>query len=216
MSQFNPPPPPPPPPPFQPIPPTQPGVLGIPVRGTKWPMIIGVLAIVLGVFNSVCNVCGVFAPVLQDSLEKLLPAGAMSEAKTEERWVPWVAGASGIALLLGIMEIIGGGGLMKRAPWSPRILRTWAVLAIVAAVASSAMYYKIESEKPSSFAVATSGPGATTTFPTSMPAQVEKAMLGVGMCMGTGFVIAFPVFVLIWLGRETIREEIRTWGAASG
>jgi hypothetical protein len=212
MSQFTPPPPPPPPPPYQPVPPTAPGLLGIPARATKWPTVIGVLAIVLGFFGAACNVCGAFGPTMQGTLESMLPAGSMKDVKTEERWVPWVVAAAGVSVLIGILQIVGGAGLLKRAPWSPAALRTWAVLAIVASLCSTVMYYKMQEGKSHAVVIATSGPAAS--LPTTLPAQTEKAFLAVGMCMGVVYVCAFPIFVLIWLAREPIRDEIRTWQVA--
>jgi hypothetical protein len=215
MSQFSPPPPPPPAPPFQPIPPTEPGLLGIPARATKWPVVIGVIAIVLGTFAAICSVCATAMPLAQDSIEAALPAGAMKEGKIEERWIPWALANAGISLLVAILQIVGGIGLMKRAPWSPKTLRTWAVLAIIAGVASTALNFQMETGKNRTIFVSATTSGPATTMPATLPAQAEKAILGVWMCMGLGYVCAFPVFVLIWLGRETVREEIRTWATAA-
>lgn len=209
MSQFTPPPPPPPPPPFQPIPPTEPGLLGIPARATKWPTVIGLLAIVLGAWGAICSICPVLAPLLQAYLESVLPAGSTRDSKIEERWIPWVVASGGVALLIAILQIVGGAGLMKRAPWSPSALRTWAILAIICGLASTVLNFQMEVGKSRNVVIATSGPAAS--LPTSLPAQTEQAFLAVAMCMGVGYVCAFPIFILIWLGREPIREEIRTW-----
>lgn len=211
MSQVAPPPPS--PPPFY-SPPTLPGPLGRPASESRWPAVVGTLAIVLGVLGSICHVFGAFGPLIHKSMFAAMPKGSIPFQEVQDRWAGWTMANEAIAALIAVVCIVGGIGLLQRAVWSVRILRGWGVVAILHGIGTGVLQYQLTNETFHSFASSSMTAGA----PASMPAGAQVAMQGgmmIGVCMSVVWNCGFPGFVLIWLARGSIREEVARWGGKS-
>lgn len=164
---------------------------------SKWPMIVGILAIVLGAW-------GILGAAWQAVALLLASRGTMPNQPTPfppEYMVP----AGVVALGLSILTLACGIGLVRRRRWSVAGLRVWAVLTLLSLVVNAAVTM---SYLPQFLAEVEQQMSATGGGPP--PGFMKYMMIAM---MAVGFVIGLtpPVFMLIWFGRQSIRQEVAGW-----
>ena len=208
MSQFSPPPTPIPPPPHSP--PTVPGQIAGAQQPTRWPLVIGTIAIVLGVLSALCHAFGIIGPIVQRYVSTAMPPDQQRLLEIQLRWAAWLMTNEAVAAILAILCLVGGIGLTQRADWGRRIMRVWAWVSLLHAIGACILQYQIMSETASTVATFQSTAA-------SMPAGMMTAMKGgiaIGVCMWFIWLCAFPIFILIWFHRPAIREEMRSWAGS--
>jgi hypothetical protein len=189
-------------------PPTQPVPLAPVVPRSKWPAVVGIIAIVIGAGGFLYNACGaVGAFVVAIMFQRMPPTGMPPQVMQIK---PGLEGVMLVMSLLCGVLLIPGIALLQRRRWSAAWLRIWSVAAIVLAVAGSVIEARIQGENMTLMMTATSmpagaGPNTAVLQATVIGTAVFNAVL---RC-------AFPVFLLIWFARRKIRDEVAGWKASS-
>ncbi len=96
----------------------------------SWPTVIGIISIVYAAFGFFANGCGTaFVYIGNVTLSMMGLDAADFQVPV---WLKVVQTTMGVfGMTLAILLLMGAIGLMRRKPSSVRLLRTWAVLAIV-------------------------------------------------------------------------------------
>ncbi len=195
----------------QPVaPPTQPGTIAAPQRPANWPKVIGTIAIVLGsggIFVGLWTAATPFGMrFFKWAMEQSQPSGIVdSQVAVMEAGIPWTVASSLIATSIAILLLLGGIRLNKRKRSSMRLLKFWAVMRIpvvvivtIAAVLMQELQFEIMGQSP----------GLT---PMSFGGGFFDVMIVVTLVFGLAWGWAFPVFLLIWLSRGKIKNEVAGW-----
>lgn len=169
------------------VPPTQAGPVYDLEPPSKWPVVVGIIAIVLSALGLLGGVCGmvmmtVAKPLMQNMPN--MPAGALEIT-------PTLIATTAVNLGLSVMLLVVGIGFLKRRAWSARLGMVWAIVDIVAVIVNVAVAPRM--------AAAQSG------------GQAEAVGASIGMVCGATFGLVFPVFLLIWLSRAKIKQEVASW-----
>ena len=195
----------------QPVaPPIQPGTITSPQRPTNWPKVVGTMAIVLGsggILVGLWTAASPFAMRLIEWALKLSQPSAVVDRQVAvmEAGLPWTVASSLIATAIATLLLLGGIRLNKRKRSSMRLLKFWAVakipLVVIVTIAGVLM-------QELQFEVMGQSPGLT-----SMPfgGVFFDVMIVVSFVFGLGWGWALPVFLLIWLSREKIKNEVAGW-----
>lgn len=185
-------------------PPTQAGPLAKPALygpggsvPPVWPTVIGVIAAVLGSLDVLGGIWAVLSPVLL----KTLLANVAANPNMPQFDAQWAVISGVVAIALGIFLIIVGAGIAKRASWSPKAARTWSIVKIVYVLAGVIIGFSMQ-QQAASAATQTSGPGMVVS---------TNAIMIPGLCLGLVWGWALPVFLLIWFGRASVKEQVSKW-----
>lgn len=195
----------------QPVaPPTQPGEIAAPQRSANWPIVIGTIAIVLGSGGILVGLWGAAAHLGMRLFEWAMEQSQSSavvgrQVAAMEAWLPWTVVSSLLATAIAILLLLGGIRLTKRRCSSIRLLKFWAVVKIpvvviraIAEVFMQESLFEIMSQSPSS---------------TSMPfgGGFLDLMMVIGLVFTLAWGWALPVFLIIWLSRGKIKNEVAGW-----
>jgi hypothetical protein len=194
-------------------PPTMPGALLTTPAKPQWPNVIGIIGIVVALLSGINGLWHLATPLSTYYMGRLARGDPSSDemfsAMAEMSWYYYVAGAA--KLVMSAWLIASSIGLMKRKRWSPLSMSAWGWGACVVAIGVAIGAGWIQMHAMST-AMASAGTGARGGPP---PALMNT--MGVVMGVFTGvfsavFGMAFPVFVMIWMGRKKVREYVATWG----
>jgi hypothetical protein len=108
-----------------------------------------------------------------------------------------------IGIGLELLLLFTGIGLLKRRRWSGKTAIVWAIGAIIASVIGGVAG---QAEMQNQLAKMAQDP--------NLPPGIGGFSKGIGvtsMWMGICVACAFPVFMLIWFLRPSIRAEVLTW-----
>jgi len=178
------------------VPPTTPGALPPKVLLLKWPKVLGVIAIVLGVLGVLSAAWGMTGGDVMSGFMRNAPPEVLAQT---ERIRGWMITANALGLPLALLLLVAGIGLCNRRRWGVATARTWAVLDILLVVFGMAItWLLLQASFQSNPPIA--GGGSFMPVP-----QV------VGMVCGMVGGLAPPVFMLIWLSRGKIKAETTTW-----
>ncbi len=195
------------------MPPTGPGS---PVqKRSAWPVVIGVIAIVLGGFGVLlhsgsglvsCQVNGPYSGTGQEMVNA-------AQAAATEQFGPWnLLSALGSLALAGLL-LAAGIGMVRRRPWCGKASLAWSILKIVYSIPATVLAFIVNSAQIDAMQQASTEAGNSGAGGFFALAQG----LGVGV-IGCGLLWAwvFPVFVLIWFLRAKVRTEVATWAGQEG
>ena len=188
-------------------PPTLPAELVASPRPTGWPMVIGVIAIVIGALGALGGLCGAASPWFAGFIMNQMPEAQRGAIEVTQKWWGWTVTAYLVSTAVAILLLVAGAGLVRRRAWARRTCINWAVLKMLLVVATTAMSYPIARETSE----VTLRPSASAP---STPVNVQQfAELGmiVGLTFGLLWGWALPVFLLIWFARGKIRNEVAGW-----
>jgi hypothetical protein len=165
---------------------------------SKWPTVIGIIAIIwaaIGLLGGVCGLGSIFMAQVIPANFPGTPGMSMSAPLT------MLPGAL-LSLIVRACLLALGIGLLKRRPWSAQWIRTWAVVEMLCSVVVLAVTHIAQQPQ---FAAIANQPGMQ-----QMPgflAGFTVAFFVCGLLVGW----ALPVFVLIWFSRDKIKQEVATW-----
>lgn len=186
-------------------PPTEIGYATEPPKQSSWPMVIGIIAIVLGAGGVLTSCWGTVAPLLTDALAQAMPAGpSRAQLDAMKEWAVVLAAISAGALVLAAWLLTGGIGLVKRTAWARRAILVWAVAKALFVAGQSVASYFIQHD---TFDAMTQSDPTMSQMPAGFSTAVATASLVFGLVWGW----ALPVFMLIWFARGKIRAEVATW-----
>lgn len=163
---------------------------------SKWPTIVGILAIIwgsLGILGAIWAAVALMIPGLTRA--------TASQPSPIPHSIEIISGPINAAL--AVLLLIGGVKLISRRILGVRLLKTWAVIDVITTVgglvfAATGISQMIQDMRQ-------------TTGPAPMPPGVLETMVLGGMCVGLVFGIAPPIFALVWFARRTIKDEVATW-----
>ncbi|MEM6278253.1 MAG: hypothetical protein AAF733_02165 [Verrucomicrobiota bacterium] len=183
----------------------------IPQGLIRWPKIIGIVAITLGVLGILqCASAPISLIFTQSQMEVFLDQGTDPEKVTAfvnelKSLTLSSAVASGI---VAILLLVGGIFLLKRKKSAPLLLQIWAVLKILVGG-----YFTFRSSSLTRLQMdimtgsAAYGGGREAELVQTFTTYATHA----GLIFGIIWIAIFPVFLLIWFSRETVRSEIAKW-----
>ncbi len=164
----------------------------------QWPTVIGTIGIVLGIvllLDSVDDLITVrwtaaewrriFPPDLADLIARSMPPAA------------WRAVSAAVEIGLAALLIVGSLGLRRRARHGVSLCRLWAWLAIgwvVVVIGRGTLW--LEQHGGELPAV------GTITWQVYVP---------FALVLAAALLLAYPVFLLVWLSRTAARSEYETW-----
>jgi len=102
-------------------PPTQTAGPQLPPRQSRWPTVVGIVAIAIAGLGITGGFCGLVTIVSmpgmmpQNQAVTMVPAG----------WTPWMVVTSLVGMALTVVLLIAGIGLLQRRPWSARLCTRW-------------------------------------------------------------------------------------------
>jgi hypothetical protein len=164
--------------------------------GTVWPIVIGVLAILIGAVFSLLIAMGILILLLGPD-EAGGPPVAADELIVSEATVRLIAIAlNGLILCIMLWHTAAGVGLLMRRDWGYRHMRTWArsVIVIVGGVYAAFALLGIV------LAVIAGGGAIIGVFVFALMGLVVVALY-----------LAWPIFLTLWLRREAIEDEVEGW-----
>lgn len=192
------------------VPPTDVGFAVPPTPPSTWPTVIGIIAIVFGVLGSLQGVLGLLAPLLNRAILRSLPASQQEIVETATPPVVWSIASSLIILGLGVLLLVAGIALLRRAASSRGLCLTWALLKIVIVLVMAVVNFKLASES-------TNAALAQMQQDPNVPpiaVGIMQGATGAGMCAWVVWSWALPIFLLIWFSRAVIKEQVASWSAA--
>ena len=179
---------------------------------TSWPTVIGIISIIFGSLGALSSVWQSAAPFLINTISKMEQMEADPEAvKALEGVAQWqypllVVGLLGLAL--SVLLIVCGAKLVGRNRMASPVFKKWAIAKIIYSLVAVTIGTLAQMQQ---FETAMDQQGANTG---GMPVPVESIMVFVmvfAIVFGLLFACAYPVFILVWFGREKVRNEVESW-----
>jgi hypothetical protein len=189
------------------VPPTEIGYAIPPAPPSTWPTVIGVIAIIFGVFGCLAAIYAALSPLIAEAVSRGVSTSRPTGFELASRMPVLTVIGSLLALGLAILLLVGGITLIRRSASSRGLCVTWATLKILYAVANTAVSYFLMKPVLDEMAQ-TQAQGA------GMPPGFMQQMMAFGMCVGFVWVLALPIFMLIWFSRAKIKEETASWSPA--
>lgn len=186
-------------------PPTEGGYLE--ERPTRWPTVIGVIAIVLASLGMLCTCGSVFSPQFlkwaQEQAQKAGRSDPAMDAQIEvmSQFYAIFVGLLIIGFILAIVQLIAGITLLRRRRSARGMFMVYALVALILAilniglqvVMTQAISAKLHEQGETA---AAAGAWASAAF---------------GLCIGIVLGMGWPVFLIIWFSRQKIKNEVATW-----
>lgn len=170
---------------------------------STWPTVIGIICIVFGGFGILGGLWGAVVPFLMSTVASMMPdpAGTMDASfAAVTRYRAITIPVSVISAVVAALLLVGGIQLLRRRFAARRVLLIWAIIKIFLVVA--AVMVNIPMQRAQLEAQQAQG----------MPAMPMMNLIGpITAACGVVFGWALPIFILIWLMRRPIRDEIEAW-----
>lgn len=184
-------------------PPTYPGPFLQPDRASSWPKVFGIITIILGAVGILIGCTNASSPLWIGWFAKMMPAGqptGMEFVQQHPGLVIAVAlGGSAVAAL----GLLAGIGLVQRRRWGVRFAVTWSVVRIVFVIFEAG--YSYVAQKAALQSVQQDSQVAT------IPSGFMQLIFSMSMVATVAWGWGLPIFLLIWLSRKAIKEEIASW-----
>jgi len=185
------------------VPPTQAGQMYIPTQPSKWPTVIGIIAIVFGVLGALGGIWGAITSIFMDKMMFMTPPGQRDHIVDSMREMSGLTIVGGLlSMFAAVLLFVAGVGLVKCRPWSGKLCNTWAFLKIVVLIFSTYVGYMTQQAMME--AMIQNNPNMAAN-----PGMMIGASIGVFIGLVWG--LALPVFMLIWFSRAKVKQEVATW-----
>ncbi len=203
----EPPPPPEPPPPARLHPPTSPRPIVHATAPSRWPGVVGTIAIVIASLSILASAWGVLQQVFILNLTAMVP-GQEAMGAVYDRWrLPMIAVMASGALVAGVL-LLGGILIVRRKPACRAVCLTYAALRTIQGVALAVVTGLMQQELVA-VSMATTAANNPAVAAASGPVGTATAVAsGAAVAM---WAIAFPAFLFVWFIRPKIRREVRSW-----
>jgi len=162
--------------------------------------VFGSLAILNGLYGIVSSV---FAKPLGEWMRKLVPAGQATGMEGLADNVGLVIFNSFLALVAAVLLLVLGIGLVKRRAWSAKLAPIWAIIKIAVAMVGGFVAYRVAQGQLDGVYNDPDMAGVSVGVADTM----VVAIVGIGVL----WALVLPVFMLIWLSRARIKEEVSKW-----
>ena len=171
-------------------------------RKARWPGPVGVIGMVVGaimIYSKVMDLARFLTWTAEDWERILSPSQIEIIAGTLPS-AGWNIGTAIFEIGLGVLVFVGSFWLLFRDAKSIRALKAWAWTSIVYGIGIGAW-------------VASWLSTYWDSIPEAAGVGVGAAYFGVAVAMG--IMLAFPVFLVVWLARADVRAEYESWSAAT-
>lgn len=183
----------------------------LPGQAPKWPKILGIIALVLGILGTLQCAVAPFSLFFVESQMKLLVEQGADEAEVNS-YLDQIKSLSTLsAILLGslaVLLLVGGILLLKRKPKAPLILQIWAVLKMLCGGYFSFQQMSL-TRLQMDITMGTNGMGSAKEA--EMVQKITDYAMTGGFIFGLLWLCALPIFFLIWFNRSAVKEEIAKW-----
>lgn len=189
----------------------------IPGRPVKWPKILGIISLVLGILGILqCALSPLSLLFVDNQMEFARQTDGNDEVIAEYMaQLKSVALSSGIALgVVAIILLVGGILLLRKRPSAPLVLQLWAVLKILVGGYFSFRSLSLTRLQMEIMMGQDMGPMTGGREMEMIQRVTDYAVYG-GMIFGLLWLAALPVFFLIWFAREPVKTEMSTWQGSS-
>ena len=178
-------------------PPTQ-GELPPPQR-SSWPTVVGILGVIyscMGVLGVFCGLAYPFVlPWYFDFLRDMgMPEEDVQALDSSMPPIGWTVLANLVGLVLVILLFVGCLKLLRRQALGAKLCTLWGWIVIPWTLVATAITLVLVLGAPA---------------PSSNPGQQIGAVIGVVIGLVLGLV--FPVFMVIWFLRPTIKSQVAQW-----
>ncbi len=186
-------------------PPSEMGDL-LPQRST-WPMAIGITGIVLASLGLVGGCCGVISPFLTDFFMGMaadsgnMPQEQIDQILASQPPALWIVPASLIGMALATLLLVGCIGLARRRAGGVKLCLVWAWINIPWTLIGLAVGAYFQLRVPADAQ--------------QMGAGFQYFGLAVGSCFALTLGVGFPLFMLIWFARRSVKDDVAAWEAES-
>lgn len=205
---------------MSPVPSTPPVHRGaVPVQPPSWPMVLGVIAIVIGSLGILGHGCaGIVGQLMQPFFVNIARKSAQgnqsifdAQMQITAKYLPFQIANIVVMTGLSVLLVIGGIGLAKRRAWSRGAFMTWAIIRIAYVVPASYIAYCMTTEMMQKMAsAAASGAASGPAMPGGFGVFFQ-AMGVVGVIAGGIMVCLMPLFALVWFNIPKFKHEMAGW-----
>ncbi len=173
-------------------------------RPRNWPTTVGVISIVLGGLGALSGCWGIVSPMFMGAFLELMPPGQTQGLGAMTEHVGLISGLGAAGMVVATLLLIAGIGMVRRRPWSVSASRWWAVLKMLFVVVQTALGAVMQKEMIEE--MTKNDPNVA-----AMGTGFMSAMFIVGYALGLLWGWAYPIFLLIWLSRGKVKEEVASW-----
>lgn len=186
-------------------PPSEMGEL-VPER-SKWPTVIGVIGILVASFGLFGGCCGVLSPFLMNFSRSMASSGGgMSQEQIDTMMASqppmlWIIPASLVGMALATLLLIGCIGLARRRAGGVNLCKVWAWINIPWVLISLVVAAYFQFQVPADAQ--------------QMGVGFQYFFLAAGACFALTTGVGFPMFMLIWFARPSVKDDVDAWAAES-
>lgn len=167
-----------------------------PPKKPAWPVVIGIISIVIGGLFSLCTCVGIPMNIAQ----RANPAVQELMEQFPEWWTAWQIIGGLLWLGLYILLLVAGICLVRRRAVGLPLHVTFALLGLIWCIINGVVTFRGM---------------AGVELPAPMGASMKPFML-IGMFAGFVFGGAYPIFLLVWFSRPGIRQQVQSWRLPPG
>jgi hypothetical protein len=161
-----------------------------PLPQTKWPKVIGIIAIVLASLALFGGLCGIVQQVAGD----FWPTPDSDPFELPPWWETYGLVNQLVGFAVAAVLLAGGIMLVRRRPAARPLLLGYSAFVIILTVANGFLTYLLIAQLTADGA----------------PQELVRTM-SVAVVIGSILGLAWPMFLIIWLMRRPIRDEVATW-----
>ncbi len=187
----------------------------VPEPRSRWPTVIGIIAVVFGVLGVLGGCSGlvfnVFAAIWGSSMQ-WMPEAQKALFEVMRQYVVPTSISMVVATVLAAWLLVAGIGVLRHRPWSRGATVGWAVAKIIYAIPASVLgyfHYKAQLEAMEQAAIDSGTPIPTGIF--TIMQSVGAAMMGWSIL----WVWALPLFLIIWFRWAPVKTEVERWALES-
>jgi hypothetical protein len=179
-----------------------------PPASPGWPRVIGIISIVWASLGVICNGCTAIGPLVQPMIQGMMPANVQQQMQQQAQ-----TQSVGLSVGLAVLGIAMSGLLMfagiktLKFQWQGRMLHLlWAIASFVLGVIGGVVgFQQMKQQMAAQMQQMQSDPNTAAQAQNMQPAMETMGYVTFG-CMML-FVMAWPLFVLIWFGLIKTRPE---------
>ncbi len=172
---------------------------------TKWPMVLGTISIILAGFGLLCYGCNSASTIMQPMFMGMMPEDQRPATAQGAQLVIQIVQICAL-FLLSVWLLIAGIGLCRRSPWSRSWALGWCWAKILLSLCGTAVGFIFVDDMVRQINDQFQQQGSN--FPFTISRGIMIALFAVGLVWS----LIWPVIMLLWLTRGSIREEVANWG----
>jgi hypothetical protein len=187
-------------------PPTLPDAIAAPKGQSAWPTVIGIIAMVFGVLGILMHgVCGIVGQLFGAQAMRMMQtpdAEAQIVMMQQYKWLGMGAGL--LQTILAVLLLFAGIAMTRRRANCRPLTLGWAYAKMLVVALSSVIGFYVQQAQ---FEAMTQ---QQANIPTGTQ-QMQTVFMFLVIAFGVLWGWALPIFMLIWLNRRTVRDEIAGW-----